>query len=223
MIFQIINFFLESPRFSPVLSTYNSEAEDLLEKESEPVEQTLDAYIREDNQELLPFSQPVVSVQPSTILYQPLENESPLRFFTEPSTYINLASLFESAFVQSERHYTVIPSTVPDQISISRPPMQPYAMFDSPLPDHAYSHTTQMALKRTMIIPNTDGAGSNTFVQNILIQTMNIQPESATQPGSATQPESATFSNQFISQRSFGFTKTAKFENNELKVCFKNK
>lgn len=160
------------------------------------------------DQDMFTLDQSVISVQPSPT-HQPLQSEPRLRFLIEPSTYINLASLFESVFQ---------PALVRDQIALSHPslrPIQSSPMSVLPVLDQAYGNTTQTVLQRTTVMSKTGGAGNSTFIQNVVIQNVNMQPEIQRVAPVAQQE---TFSMSFIAQRHFGFTKKASLQNNVLTV-----
>lgn len=208
--------------------------------ESEADEQSFDAYMEESNN-VSPTTELVGLLQPATIQYPPLQSETPLRFFIEPSTYINLGSLFCSVYEQSVRSQNItLPSSMNIQLPTSRPalglpiqqnhPSPPSTMpvrfptsrlpFVFPLQDEANDNTTHMATQRTMVMSNTSGAVSNILIQNMFIQNINVQTEDRreTGPQHGMEHEEPSFSPAFTAQRKFGFTKTVTVENDKKKI-----
>lgn len=126
----------------------------------------------------------------------PLHNETPMRFFIEPSTFINLESLCISFSQQCGRSQNfMIPPTV--QLPTSHFPMQPSTLFGFPL----RGNSTHMEVPGAMDMESTvmqSTVDNNMFIAHI-----------------QTEADQAAFSSAFTTKRKF---ETVIVQNNKQKV-----
>lgn len=124
----------------------------------------------------------------------PAQTESPLGFFIEPSTYVNLPDLFHSVFGQHETSHVHMTMTSMQQF------------------------TTHQKQPLQVSIPSWPSTVRPVFGQTPLQQQVVFGDENDDKNQSEQFGKIESFSDTFTSQRRFGFTKTAKLENNQLLV-----
>lgn len=137
-----------------------------------------------------------------SITEPPLQFQTPLSFFIEPSTFINLASFFGSF---------CLPSTLPSfpvERSSNRFPVQPLTKFEPQGGVHFNSQEMQLTMPHTM--PVQRSSNRLPLQQRTMVSDWPV--------GMSTESQQPTFSESFTSEREFGFTKTVTVANNRMNV-----